>query len=169
MAKRGHEIKSYPLSLGPTRRPSRAEHGPRLARAPTSSKFSASPEPWPRAKSTSRPSPSLRRNQRLARALVSGGINASPEPRSRRQASHARRPYCGRDVNHAPAHAAAGNDPHYSNNSCPCYASPISRRKRCEMLNLRAVGITQQSLFLSAGQGMSLGKDCHDPEQGPIR
>jgi hypothetical protein len=35
--------------------------------------------------STTRPSPSLERNQRLARALVSSAINASPEPWSRVQ------------------------------------------------------------------------------------
>ena len=127
------------------------ERSQRLARALVSSVVIASPEPWSRAQSTSRPSPGLERNLRFARALVSCAINTSPEPWSRARSTlppspslGARlpthdQPYCGHDVVHAFAHAAAENDPHYSNNSCPCYALPPSlwvrpnkgRDKRC--------------------------------------
>ena len=51
-----------------------------LVEALALSAISDSPEPWPRAQSATRPSPSLERNYRLARALATSAIGASLEP-----------------------------------------------------------------------------------------
>jgi hypothetical protein len=143
------------------------ERNLRLARALASSETYASPEPWPRARPTPRPSPGLEQDLRLARAPASVRTTSF-------KASHTRWPHCGWDMGHASAHTRQET----TSTVLPTLVLVTPYLRHCEYgrtrkgmgdVKSRHCCHNQAPLFLDAGRGKRPRRELPRPKQGSAR